>query len=53
MDVAFWGGVVPDNAAEPAELRGMLDRGVLGLKTFLSPSGSDDFRNNRSEIIHV
>ena len=45
VDVAFWGGLVPENAAEPAKLRGMLDRGVLGLKTFLSPSGSDDFRN--------
>ena len=36
----FWGGIVPGNAAE---LRPLIERGVLGLKAFLTPSGIDDF----------
>ncbi len=40
VDVGFWGGVVPGNAAALAPLaRG----GVLGFKCFLSPSGVDEF----------
>src|SRR6185503_10470854 len=40
VDVGFWGGVVPGNAAE---LRPLLEAGVLGFKCFLVPSGVDDF----------
>ena len=40
VDVGFWGGVVPGNAAELTKLA---DRGVLGAKAFLCPSGIDDF----------
>lgn len=40
VDVGFWGGVVPGNAAE---LRGLYDAGVLGYKCFLAPSGVDEF----------
>jgi allantoinase len=40
VDVGFWGGVVPGNAAE---LRPLRDAGVLGFKCFLVPSGVDEF----------
>lgn len=40
VDVGFWGGVVPGNAAELAPL---WEAGVLGFKCFLSPSGVDEF----------
>src|SRR5260221_3108722 len=36
VDVAFWGGVVPGNAAD---LDGLVDAGVRGFKCFLVPSG--------------
>ena len=39
-DFAFWGGVIPGNAAE---LRGLADFGVPGAKCFLCPSGVDEF----------
>jgi allantoinase len=40
VDVAFWGGVVPGNAAE---LAGLAAFGVPGCKCFLCPSGVDEF----------
>lgn len=40
VDVAFWGGVVPDNLAE---LPRLYDAGVVGFKCFLVPSGVDEF----------
>jgi allantoinase len=40
VDVGFWGGVVPGNAAELAALRAA---GVLGFKAFLAPSGVEEF----------
>lgn len=40
VDVGFWGGVVPGNAAELAPLA---RAGVLGAKAFLCHSGIDDF----------
>ena len=40
VDVAFWGGAVPGNAAE---LRPLHDAGVVGFKCFLLPSGVDEF----------
>jgi allantoinase len=42
VDVAFWGGVVPGNAAE---LEPLAQAGVLGFKCFLSPSGVPEFEN--------
>ena len=42
VDVGFWGGVVPGNAAE---LGPLWEAGVLGFKCFLSPSGVDEFGN--------
>ncbi len=40
VDMAFWGGVVPGNAAE---LVPMVTAGARGFKAFLCPSGIDDF----------
>lgn len=40
IDVGFWGGVVPGNAAA---LRGLRAHGVLGFKCFMVPSGVEDF----------
>jgi allantoinase len=40
VDVAFWGGAVPGNAAEFA---GLLDAGVVGFKCFLIDSGLPEF----------
>jgi allantoinase len=40
VDVAFWGGAVPGNAAE---LRPLLDAGVVGFKCFLLDSGVPEF----------
>src|SRR5436309_14877604 len=40
VDVAFWGGVVPGNAAD---LGALVDAGVRGFKCFLVPSGVDEF----------
>jgi allantoinase len=40
VDVGFWGGVVPGNAAD---LRPLARAGVLGFKCFLCPSGVDEF----------
>ena len=40
VDVGFWGGVVPGNAAG---LDALIDAGVRGFKCFLVPSGVDEF----------
>jgi allantoinase len=40
VDVGFWGGVVPGNAAE---IRPLWDAGVYGFKCFLVPSGVEEF----------
>jgi allantoinase len=42
VDVGFWGGVVPGNAAGLAPLAA---GGVLGFKCFMCPSGVDEFRH--------
>lgn len=40
VDCGFWGGVVPESLAD---LEGLLDAGVLGVKSFTIHSGIDDF----------
>jgi len=40
VEIAFWGGVVPGNAADLAPL---VTAGVRGFKCFLVPSGVDEF----------
>ncbi|MEU7134290.1 allantoinase AllB [Streptomyces sp. NPDC046261] len=39
-DVGFWGGALPTNLAD---LRPLHDAGVFGFKSFLSPSGVEEF----------
>jgi hypothetical protein len=43
VNVGYWAGLVPDNAANAAVLQGLLDAGVLGFKAFMCPSGINDF----------
>ncbi|EOY28276.1 Allantoinase, putative isoform 5 [Theobroma cacao] len=43
VDVGFWGGLVPGNAFNATALEGLLNAGVLGLKSFMCPSGINDF----------
>lgn len=40
IDVGFWGGAVPGNLGS---LRALHDAGVFGFKSFLAPSGVDEF----------
>jgi allantoinase len=40
VDVALWGGLVPENAGG---LDALFDAGVHGVKCFLTPSGVDEF----------
>jgi allantoinase len=42
VDVGFWGGVVPGNAAD---LPALWEAGVFGFKCFLAPSGVDEFQH--------
>jgi allantoinase len=42
VDVGLWGGVVPGNTGELADL---LAEGVLGFKAFLVPSGVEEFQH--------
>lgn len=46
IDTGFWGGVVPGNAGELAD---MVSDGILGFKAFLVHSGIDDFPQSRKE----
>ncbi len=50
VDVAFWGGVVPGNAAELAP---MARAGVRGFKCFLCPSGLDEFAHVEETDLRV
>jgi allantoinase len=51
VDVGFWGGLVPGNAFNASALESLLNAGVLGLKSFMCPSGIDDFpMTNASHI---
>ncbi|BFG28517.1 hypothetical protein CerSpe_147910 [Prunus speciosa] len=43
IDVGFWGGLVPENAFNASALEDLLNAGVLGLKSFMCPSGINDF----------
>ncbi|CAN0892434.1 ALN [Linum grandiflorum] len=51
VDVGFWGGLVPENAFNATILEGLLSAGALGLKSFMCPSGINDFpMTNASHI---
>ncbi len=41
-NVGFWGGIIPENTDE---IDGLIAKGVLGFKAFLTHSGIDDFPN--------
>jgi allantoinase len=44
VDVGLWGGAVPENTSGDARgLSKLLERGALGFKCFLLPSGVDEF----------
>ncbi|EPS66774.1 hypothetical protein M569_08001, partial [Genlisea aurea] len=43
VDVGFWGGLVPENAHNATSLKHLLEAGALGLKSFMCPSGINDF----------
>jgi len=45
VNVAFWAGLVPENAHNPRVLRALVRAGALGFKAFMSPSGIGDFPN--------
>lgn len=48
IDVGFWGGALPTNLAD---LRPLHDAGVFGFKSFLSPSGVEEFPHlSRSDL---
>ncbi|TVU16624.1 hypothetical protein EJB05_40197 [Eragrostis curvula] len=51
VDVGFWGGLVPENAFNPSALEKLLNAGVLGLKSFMCPSGINDFPMTNSTHI--
>jgi allantoinase len=42
VNCGFYGGIVPGNANE---LNGLIEKGVLGIKAFLTHSGIDEFPN--------
>ncbi|XP_042395933.1 allantoinase-like [Zingiber officinale] len=51
VDVGFWGGLVPENAYNITMLDGLLHAGALGLKSFMCPSGINDFP--MTNITHI
>eukprot|EP00252_Welwitschia_mirabilis_P019160 TRINITY_DN4370_c0_g1_i1.p1 TRINITY_DN4370_c0_g1~~TRINITY_DN4370_c0_g1_i1.p1 ORF type:complete len:430 (+),score=105.23 TRINITY_DN4370_c0_g1_i1:579-1868(+) len=51
VDIGFWGGLVPENAFNATALTELLQSGVLGLKSFMCPSGFNDFLNTNSSHI--
>lgn len=42
IDYRFWGGLVPENIGE---LEGLVERGVIGFKAFISNSGFEPFQS--------
>ncbi|KAJ6402072.1 hypothetical protein OIU84_014195 [Salix udensis] len=51
VDVGFWGGLVPENAFDANSLEALLSAGALGLKSFMCPSGINDFPMTNSSHI--
>ncbi len=50
VDLGFWAGVVPGNTSE---LQRLHERGVLGFKCFLVPSGVDEFPHVEEEDLRA
>ncbi|KAM0950121.1 putative allantoinase [Dioscorea sansibarensis] len=51
VDVGFWGGLVPENAFNGSALESLMEAGALGLKSFMCPSGINDFPMTNSTHI--
>ncbi|KAL5772451.1 hypothetical protein ACOSQ2_012375 [Xanthoceras sorbifolium] len=51
VDVGFWGGLVPENSFNATALEALLSAGALGLKSFMCPSGINDFPMTNSSHI--
>lgn len=45
-NIGFWGGVIPGNEKE---IEGLIKKGVLGFKAFLTHSGIDEFPNTTED----
>jgi allantoinase len=50
VDFALWGGLVPGDVDRLDELA---DRGVVGFKAFMCPTGIDDFEMADDETLHA
>lgn len=50
VDLGFWGGVIPGNSED---LQPMVNKGVVGFKCFLCPSGVDEFPNVTEEDVDM
>ena len=48
VDFGFWGGLVPGNLDQ---LAGLVERGVIGFKAFMCPSGIDEFPHCDAETL--
>lgn len=51
VNVGHWAGLTPDNAADHMALRELVQAGAMGFKSFMSPSGINDFPNVGAEHI--
>ncbi|GAA0173270.1 hydrolase [Lithospermum erythrorhizon] len=51
VNVGFWGGLSPENAHNTTIMEDLLEAGVLGLKSFMVPSGINDFP--MTNITHI
>ncbi|KAK9919306.1 hypothetical protein M0R45_027910 [Rubus argutus] len=52
-DLYFWGDLVPENTFNKSALEDLLQAGVFGLKSFMCPSGINDFPMTNSSHIKV
>lgn len=53
VDVGFWGGIVPQNAHDPGAIRALASAGARGFKSFMSPSGMEDFDHVAPEDVRA
>lgn len=52
VDVGFWGGVVPENAGDAEVLKGMVEAGAFGFKSFMIASGESFTTFPRMKPVH-
>lgn len=50
VDLAYWGGAVPENLGS---LGALLEAGVVGVKCFMAPSGIDEFGHLEAEQLEA